>query len=689
MSSRIVRISSFFIALIMLLSCAELPAYAKAIKAPASVSASNNISGVKISWGGVKGAAGYRIYKKTSAKGEWKKLADTKNKSYIDKSIKNKKTYYYSVKAYKGKKRTYSKRSAAAKCYYVAAPKITSAYEGGGNAVIEVNGCPEWYFVYRKTGKNGKYKKLNDSQALLYFDKKKNTSRIEDESVASGKTYYYKIKAAEKGETKLSAYSKEVAVSCKYYAGPCARTGHEKLHKVSVVQPTSVLDGYTLYSCDCGKRICARNITKATGNPAPHENEYAYNESVKRYNASVNYLEAIRKKDKTDLLQVCNGSIEQIRVLKKESDKIVSGCTTDYQKYKAIYNWVHDNVEQDLYTSSFPFEVLRQKRGDCQGDSRLMVDLLRLQNIPCAAIIGYRGDMKTTLTEKNMSSLCGARHQWVMAYVGGRWVFADALWSHFDPSAEELDIPAWYYTIASDYVVVYYNGMNMKMGLGHPTYVNGRYFCFDDNGRQIFSGCGYFADDFSFACDANDCVSQKDKPESFTNYANTENKRPGEVLTGAIYLREAQKKSDENLLHISYYNGRNVRETTYKLGSKIYLSNSTTYTNYSGKYLSMKYGCPVLKVGQTIKLNAEWNYPNTKNTWSSENKSVLTVDQNGNVKAVGEGYAYINFTAKRGSIVLHDGGTFIYVDNSDIYTIKASDMAPESEIKTQRSKIHL
>ena len=688
MKSKAIKISALFLSLIMFISCANITAFSKSLSTPSSVSASNNISGVKIKWSEVKGCTGYRVYRKTKQNGKWEKLADTEKKSYTDKSVKNKKTYYYSVKAYKGKKRTYSKRSSTAKCCYIAAPKIKDAYEGGGAAVIEISGCPDWYYVYRKTGKNGKYRKLTESEAELYFYEETNKSRIEDATVASGKTYYYKVIATEYGETKKSVYSKEVKISCKYYAGDCARHGHEKLHKVKVVKPTEILDGYTLYSCDCGKRVCARNITKATGNPAPHENEYAYNEAVKRYNSSIDYLEKIRKNDKKDLLQVCNGSEEQIRVLKKESDKIVKGCTTNYQKYKAIYKWISENVEYNIYTSSFPFEVLRIKKGDCQGMSRLMVDLLRLQNIPCASIIGYAGDTKTTLTEKNMSKLCGARHQWVMAYVDSRWVLADATFERFDPKKNELEIPAWYYTIATDYSAVYHKGMNMKMSAGHPTYVNGRYFSFDDNGRQSFYSFGYFADDFSFACDVNDCVSQKNKPESFTNYINTEDKRPGEVLTGAIYQREAKREKDEALLHISYYNGRNVRETSYTLNGKTYLSSSTTYTKYSGKYLSMKYGCPVLKVGETIKLNAVWNYPDTKNVWSSENKSVLTVDKNGNVKAVGEGYAYIRYKGTRDSTVYHDGGTFIYVDNSDIYTIKASEMAPADEIKTQRCKIH-
>ena len=691
MKTKIQRLSALLITFLILISSVNITAYGKSLSAPVSVSAYCHISGVKVKWKEVKGCSGYTVYKKSSKNGSWKKLANTEKKYFIDKSVKNKKTYYYSVKAHNSKKTVYSKRSKTAVCFYVAAPKTASIYEYSGNAVIQLKGtAAEWYSVFRKTGKNGKYKEVKTAE--FYFNGKKDV-RIEDPTVASCKTYYYKIKALEKDGTKKSAFSKAVKISCKYYAGECARNGHENLHKVKVVKPNEVLDGYTLYSCDCGKRVCARNITKATGNPAPHENEYAYNQSVKRYNSSVEYLDKVRKNDKKDLLQVFNGTTEQIRVLKKESDKIVTGCKTNYQKYKAIYNWINKNVESDDNASSYPFEVLRFRKGNCQGVSRLMVDLLRLQNIPCAVMIGYLGDTKNTLTEKNMASLCGARHDWVLAYVDSRWVFADALWSFFDPDKEDLDIPSRYYTVAADYCAVYYKGMNLKMAAGHPTYVNGKYFAFDHKGRQDFNSFGYFSGDFSFSCEVNDCISQKNKSESFTNYLNTENMRPGEVMSGPVYRRTKLKLEDEELTHITYYNGRNVCNTTYTIDGKKHLSVNKTYSAYSGKYLSMKYGSPVLKVGETInfKINLDntLKSQNAKVKWSSEDKSIATVDKNGKVKAIGEGYTMIHYKIQRFSNNLAgEGSIVLYVDNSSIYTIKSSDMAPESEIRTQRCKIH-
>lgn len=61
----------------------------------------NTSNGVKVSWKKVKGAARYEVYRKT-ASGEWKKIKSTTSASVTDKTAKNGKTYYYTVKAYNG-----------------------------------------------------------------------------------------------------------------------------------------------------------------------------------------------------------------------------------------------------------------------------------------------------------------------------------------------------------------------------------------------------------------------------------------------------------------------------------------------------------------------------------------------------------------------------------------------------------
>ncbi len=60
--------------------------------------------GVKFTWGEVTGASGYYVYRKTGS-GDWEQIAKVSGKSttsYLDKTAKKGKTYYYSVRAYSG-----------------------------------------------------------------------------------------------------------------------------------------------------------------------------------------------------------------------------------------------------------------------------------------------------------------------------------------------------------------------------------------------------------------------------------------------------------------------------------------------------------------------------------------------------------------------------------------------------------
>ena len=49
----------------------------------------------------VSGASGYQIYRATSKKGTYKRVATTKNTTYTNKSLSRNKTYYYKVRAYR------------------------------------------------------------------------------------------------------------------------------------------------------------------------------------------------------------------------------------------------------------------------------------------------------------------------------------------------------------------------------------------------------------------------------------------------------------------------------------------------------------------------------------------------------------------------------------------------------------
>ena len=90
----------------------------KAVTAPNSTKISSLKSTKKkqvtVKWKKVKGATQYQVYRSTSKKGKYKKLATTKKTSYTDKKATGGKKYYYKIRVCKkiNKKNYYSSYSA-------------------------------------------------------------------------------------------------------------------------------------------------------------------------------------------------------------------------------------------------------------------------------------------------------------------------------------------------------------------------------------------------------------------------------------------------------------------------------------------------------------------------------------------------------------------------------------------------
>lgn len=172
------------------------------IKAPAAKVA-NTSSGVKVSWNKVSGAKQYIIYRKNS-NGGWTKLATTTSASYTDKTVKNNKTYTYTVRAYNGS--VYSGYDTnGVKIKFLSAPTLSSAVSGKNGITFKwqkVSGA-SGYYVYRKTG-SGSYTKIatvKSGSTVSYLDK----------SAQKGKTYTYTVKAYNGSYT--SSY--KTGISCK------------------------------------------------------------------------------------------------------------------------------------------------------------------------------------------------------------------------------------------------------------------------------------------------------------------------------------------------------------------------------------------------------------------------------------------------------------------------------------------
>ena len=149
-----------------------------------------NYNQVKLTFDEVADASGYQIYRSTKKSSGYTLLGTTDTNEYIDTKASLKTTYYYKVRAYNDASgsNVYSKFSTYKYGKAVLLkPSITvSSYNYNTIKVSydKVDGATG-YQIYRATSKNGKYSLIKTTTSLSYLDK----------SRATGKTYYYKVRA--------------------------------------------------------------------------------------------------------------------------------------------------------------------------------------------------------------------------------------------------------------------------------------------------------------------------------------------------------------------------------------------------------------------------------------------------------------------------------------------------------------
>lgn len=157
------------------------------LKAPSIKSVANYYGGPKITWGKVSGASKYKIYRKTSSSGKWTYIGSTKSTSYVDKTAKSDKKYYYAVTTVSGSEE--SGYSSAKTINYLAAPVVKVANNTSTSITVswgKVSGAKK-YYVYRKKGSAKSWTKVKTTTSRSYTDK----------SVKNGTTYKYMVKAVD------------------------------------------------------------------------------------------------------------------------------------------------------------------------------------------------------------------------------------------------------------------------------------------------------------------------------------------------------------------------------------------------------------------------------------------------------------------------------------------------------------
>lgn len=121
----------------------------------------------------------------------------------------------------------------------------------------------------------------------------------------------------------------------------------------------------------------------------------------------------------------------------KLSKEITAGLENDYDKAKAIHDWICDNIWYDMdsykahsnYGDTSALGTLNSKKSVCQGYSSLTAALLRASGIPAKLVMGHAlGIDSAKEWPKETISKDDINHTWVEAYVDSRWISIDATW---------------------------------------------------------------------------------------------------------------------------------------------------------------------------------------------------------------------------------------------------------------------
>lgn len=154
----------------------------------------------------------------------------------------------------------------------------------------------------------------------------------------------------------------------------------------------------------------------------------------------------------TNLIQSQNWEIVKL------SNQIIKGLSDDYDKLRAIHDWVSDNIIYDMYTFRTYLEddyygvkdkdysalgTLQSEVTVCAGYAYLTAALARSAGIPCKVVTGFADGVNSMNTFHDIFKLykeyltsgdeeifqeMNSNHAWNEAFVNGRWVILDTTW---------------------------------------------------------------------------------------------------------------------------------------------------------------------------------------------------------------------------------------------------------------------
>lgn len=123
--------------------------------------------------------------------------------------------------------------------------------------------------------------------------------------------------------------------------------------------------------------------------------------------------------------------------------QIITPGMSDYDKVKAVHDWIVLNMEYDLtLKNSFPYEALTTGKVVCYGYALLTYQMLEKVGVRTLLIVGPVRDGYSS------GSSSSALHGWNMVRIDGEWYQYDATWD--DPVPDEKGRILYNFFLISD-----------------------------------------------------------------------------------------------------------------------------------------------------------------------------------------------------------------------------------------------
>lgn len=316
----------------------------------------------------------------------------------------------------------------------------------------------------------------------------------------------------------------------------------------------------------------------------------------------------------------------------EQAAAITAGCGSDEDKLRAIHDWVAENIcyDRDSFhngtggvTASTDILKMNPMRCVCQGYANLTRDLCRAAGIPCKIVSGYAlGVGAESYWTESILNGNESNHAWNEAYVGGKWIILDTTW---DSENVFENGSAIYAPIRSQY----FDSSLREFSKDHKTVMVEAVGSVQITNLRAAGNNGEIRLEW-------DTDEEPDYGGRFVVYYKGSD-------GGFVWLGQTQS---------TYY-----VDTTAEVGSKrcykvTYLARNGYESEGQEVEASVQSGnveisipeSERLYIGQSKKLEVSYDAAVTTKpdiSWTSNDETIVVVDQNGVVTGISTGYTYI------------------------------------------------